>query len=92
MDKKQKILTGVGAITALFLHLQDVNAHLEPKDNEATEKCYGVAKAGQNDCASKANNHACAGLAKIDNDPNEWVKLPKGECEKLPNGSLQPKG
>jgi len=45
------------------------------------EKCYGVAKAGQNDCA--ANGHACAGQSKVDNDPTEWKYVPKGECEKM---------
>jgi uncharacterized membrane protein len=52
----------------------------------AKEKCYGVAKAGQNDCA--ANGHACAGQSKVDNHPGEWKHVPKGECEKM-GGSLQ---
>jgi len=54
--------------------------------DKAMEKCYGVAKAGKNDCA--ANGHACAGQAKVDNDPAEWKHVPKGECEKM-GGSLQ---
>ena len=45
------------------------------------EKCYGVAKAGQNDCA--ANGHSCAGQAKLDKDPTEWKYVAKGECEKM---------
>lgn len=45
------------------------------------EKCYGVAKAGKNDCASSA--HSCAGQATKDNDPAEWKSVPKGECEKM---------
>jgi uncharacterized membrane protein len=52
----------------------------------AKEKCYGVAKAGKNDCA--ANSHSCAGQSKVDNDPSEWKYVPKGECEKA-GGSLQ---
>ena len=51
------------------------------------DKCYGVAKAGQNDCA--ANGHSCAGQAKKDNDPNEWKHMPKEECEKM-GGSTTP--
>lgn len=54
--------------------------------DQAKEKCYGVAKAGHNDCA--ANGHSCAGQAKADNDPAEWKYVPKGECEKM-GGSLQ---
>lgn len=55
----------------------------------ATEKCYGVAKAGKNDCAGKG--HSCAGQSKADGDGGEWIKLPKGTCEKLVNGSLTAK-
>ena len=47
------------------------------------EKCYGVAKAGQNDCASKSGNHSCAGQAKKDMSPNEWKNVPAGTCEKM---------
>lgn len=43
-------------------------------------KCYGVAKAGKNDCATAS--HSCAGAAKTDNDPTEWKMMPKAECEK----------
>ena len=55
----------------------------------ATEKCYGVAKAGKNDCAGPA--HSCQALAKKDGDGKEWVKLPKGTCERLVGGSLTAK-
>ena len=53
------------------------------------EKCYGVAKAGKNDCASAS--HACAGQSKADASGAEFVSLPKGTCAKLANGSLQKK-
>ena len=55
------------------------------------EKCYGVAKAGKNDCGNAAGTHSCAGLASVDADGGEWVALPKGVCEKLVGGSLTPK-
>jgi uncharacterized membrane protein len=45
------------------------------------EKCYGVAKAGQNDCGTAT--HACAGQAKADNDAKEWKFVAKGTCEKV---------
>lgn len=51
------------------------------------EKCYGVAKAGKNDCGSKAAGHSCAGHASINGDANDFVAVPKGTCEKLANGS-----
>ena len=55
------------------------------------EKCYGVAKAGQNDCANATGTHACAGQAKTDNDPNEWKYVPTGTCTEM-GGSLKPGG
>jgi uncharacterized membrane protein len=54
-------------------------------DEAKTEKCYGVAKAGKNDCA--ANGHACAGQAKKDADKNEWIKVPEGTCDRIVNGA-----
>ncbi len=46
------------------------------------EKCYGIAKAGKNDCASADASHSCAGQAKADNAPTEWKYVAKGTCEK----------
>ena len=54
------------------------------------EKCYGVAKAGKNDCASSGNN-SCAGHSAKDADPGAWLLVPAGLCEKLTGGSLEPK-
>tara|TARA_R110000868_G_scaffold262401_2_gene521053 strand:- start:31612 stop:31872 length:261 start_codon:yes stop_codon:yes gene_type:complete len=51
------------------------------------EKCYGVAKAGSNDCGSI--HHGCAGVATEDADSTEWVFVPKGLCDKLVGGSLE---
>jgi uncharacterized membrane protein len=53
------------------------------------EKCYGVAKAGQNDCA--ADKHGCAGQATADNDPLSWTYVPKGTCEKIGGKTTPPK-
>ena len=57
-------------------------------DDQNTEKCYGVAKAGKNDCAGGA--HACAGQGSKAASPAEFVKLPKGTCERLVGGLLTP--
>lgn len=56
--------------------------------DDKSEKCYGVAKAGSNDCA--ANGHGCAAQAKADGDKKEWITVPKGTCNKLVGGSLTP--
>jgi uncharacterized membrane protein len=43
-------------------------------------KCYGAAKAGQNDCADLRGTHSCAGYAKMDYDPAEWKLVDAAEC------------
>ena len=54
------------------------------------EKCYGIAKAGKNDCASTGAN-SCAGTWKANADPRAWVYVPAVYCERIVNGSLKPK-
>ena len=49
---------------------------------DAKEKCYGIAKAGQNDCAAANGAHSCAGQSKTDNGAAEWKYVAKGTCEK----------
>jgi uncharacterized membrane protein len=55
-------------------------------DKPAMEKCYGVNKAGKNDCA--AGVHSCAGQATKDMDKTSFVEVPAGVCAKLAGGSL----
>lgn len=51
-------------------------------------RCYGVNAIGRNDCAAGA--HSCAGQATIARDPNSFVLLPAGDCQKIAGGSLHP--
>ena len=51
--------------------------------DKAKEQCYGIAKAGQNDCANLSGSHSCAGQAKVDADPGEWKYVAKGTCKEL---------
>jgi len=55
------------------------------------EKCYGIVKAGKNDCSIKSQGTSCAGSAKKDGIPDAWIYVPKGTCEKIVGGSLEPK-
>jgi uncharacterized membrane protein len=55
-------------------------AHAADDKAGAKEKCYGIAKAGQNDCGTA--KHTCAGKATRDNDPTEWKYVDAGTCEK----------
>lgn len=54
-----------------------------PVEAAAKEKCYGVAKAGQNDCGNLAGTHSCAGQSTVDNDPGEWKLVAKGTCKSI---------
>ena len=47
------------------------------------DKCFGIAKAGQNDCANLSGSHSCAGQSKADNSPDEWKYVAKGTCTDL---------
>ena len=54
-----------------------------PVAAQEKEKCYGIAKAGQNDCANLSGTHSCAGQSKVDNDPGEWKYVAKGTCKDM---------
>lgn len=51
------------------------------------EKCAGITKAGKNDCGTSVSS--CAGTAKMDREPEAWVLVPKGTCDKIAGGHLQ---
>ncbi|MFT6106308.1 MAG: putative membrane protein [Rickettsiales bacterium] len=53
------------------------------------EKCYGVVKAGKNDCSHLKGAHSCAGSAATDGDKNEWIYLPKGACKRIVGGEIE---
>ena len=67
-------------------------AHAQAK--KPMEKCYGVSKAGKNDCKAGAGT-TCAGTSKIDYQRDAWKLVPAGTCTKIktPKGycSLTPK-
>jgi len=50
------------------------------------ERCYGIAKAGKNDCATSSSG--CSGTAKQDNLKDAWIYVPKGTCQKVAGGML----
>lgn len=51
-----------------------------------TEKCYGVSKAGKNDCQTASSS--CAGTSKKDAQADAWIAVPKGTCDKIVGGKL----
>lgn len=88
MGKHQVLTAAMGSLLALGLA---GNANAADKKMEM-EKCYGVAKAGMNDCGSKKAGHSCAGQASINGDKHDFVAVPKGTCDKIANGSLSEGG
>jgi uncharacterized membrane protein len=73
------------AAMAGLLALGSTSAMAQDKMN--MEKCWGVAKAGQNDCGSNATAHSCAGQSKSNYDPNDFKAVKAGTCVKM-GGSL----
>jgi uncharacterized membrane protein len=81
MTQTIRIQAAVASVIALGLAAASVSAQPVPQPKD-TEKCYGVAMAGKNDCGTA--KHACAGQgAKVDKDPSEWKYVAKGTCEKM---------
>jgi uncharacterized membrane protein len=83
-DRSGMLIAAIGSLVALAASQQLVAA-----DPPRIEQCYGIAKAGKNDCA--AGKHSCMTKSTIDNDGESWINLPKGTCEKLVGGSLTAK-
>ena len=54
-----------------------------------TEKCYGIVKAGKNDCQTATSS--CAGTSKKDAQADAWISVPKGACDKIVGGKLAAK-
>ncbi len=73
---KQAHLIAATAATLMTLALASAPAAAAEK-----EKCFGVAKAGQNDCASGV--HSCAGQSKTDMDKTEWKYVAAGTCKTM---------
>jgi uncharacterized membrane protein len=93
LDVKKSNLIIASAVAAAFALplMSDAQGGPAPKPKFESEKCYGIAKAGKNDCASTGNN-SCAGTSKANADPRAWVYVPAGYCERIVGGSLAAKG
>jgi uncharacterized membrane protein len=79
------------AAAAMVLAVSAAQAQVNvPKPSYKFEKCFGIVKAGMNDCFSPV--HACGGTAKADNERAAWVYVPAGVCKKITGGHLSPDG
>jgi uncharacterized membrane protein len=86
--KTSQLLIASAVAAALALPMA-TEAGPAPKPKFEAEKCYGVAKAGKNDCQTA--NSSCAGTSKRDQQGDAWIYMPAGACEKLVGGSTMPK-
>ncbi len=90
MSSKTLVNSALASVFTLSLLAVAGQANSQPvPEQKGAEKCYGIVKAGKNDCQTSA--HACAGQASKDGQGDAWVYVPKGTCEKIIGGNLQPK-
>ncbi len=85
MEKSKMLSLAIGSLLAIGLV---GNASAADKKMDM-EKCFGVAKAGMNDCSSNKSAHSCAGQGTKNNDPMDFVAVPKGTCDKIAGGMLK---
>jgi uncharacterized membrane protein len=81
MDQKTLVAAAVAGLFALAAQGGALAA-------DKQEKCWGVSKAGQNDCGSDKTAHSCAGESKTDYNPNDFKAVKAGTCIKM-GGSLK---
>ena len=89
MTKSQMFVASALAAALSMPLLSMAQGGPAPKPKFEAEKCYGIAKAGKNDCQTA--NSSCAGTSKRDAQGDAWLYMPKGSCEKTVTGALQPK-
>lgn len=86
--KPRAILNGTVINSLIVLTACSVSSTSVMAASEPTERCYGIAKAGKNDCGTA--NHNCAGSATKDNQLDAFLFVPQGLCDKIVGGHLMP--
>ncbi len=76
MNQRATIAAAAAALLTLTLAAA-------PAVAQEKEKCFGIAKAGQNDCANLSGTHSCAGQSKVSDDKGEWKYVAKGTCKQM---------
>ena len=84
MSNRTLITTAAASLMSLAMLSAPVLAQAAAK-----EKCFGIAKAGQNDCANLAGTHSCAGQSKVDSDKGEWKYVAEGTCKTMNGMSME---
>ena len=78
MNQKLVITSALASVISLGLV-----GKVAAAEEKAKEKCYGIAKAGQNDCANLSGSHSCAGQTKVDAAADDWKYVAKGTCKEM---------
>ena len=86
-ETRNRVNTAIASALAVGLSLAMADAMAAKPKWAGHEKCAGIVKTGMNDCGT--SKHGCAGQASRDNDPEEWVYLPAGTCEKIAGAKLK---
>jgi uncharacterized membrane protein len=87
MNKRDALNAGVMlAVAGAMLAAVAASMRHGAQGSIERERCYGVARAGANDCANAV--HSCAKQAPADSDKREWIAVPKGTCLRLGGGTL----
>lgn len=79
----QRLIASSALASVLAMGLVGAASAADDMKSAGKEKCYGIAKAGQNDCANIAGTHSCAGQSKMDNDTGDWKYVAKGTCKEM---------
>lgn len=87
MSKKDELIKS--AITAFLAMVTTTSAFSASNDttSSTTEKCYGVSRAGMNDCSTATST--CASSSTKDGQADAFILLPKGLCERIVGGKLK---
>ena len=83
-----KLLIGSALAAVTSLAAGGAFAGPAPQPDYSFEKCFGVVKAGLNDCQTAT--HSCAGTSTKNMDPASWIYVPAGTCAKIAGGNIQP--
>ena len=81
MNQRAMIAAAAASLISSALFSGAVLAQAAPQPSK--DKCFGIAKAGQNDCANLSGTHSCAGQAKAELGADEWKYVAKGTCKDM---------
>ena len=84
----QRLILSSALATVLAMAVPTQAAAQDGTAEKGKEKCFGVAKAGQNDCANLSGTHSCAGQSKADMGADEWKYVAKGTCKDMKGVSM----